>query len=161
MKAFSFPLRRLALLIAAAHSPCLLAAPAARIEFSIGNAVVVSAQGTERQARKGDTVNAGERILTRNGRAQLAFADGAFVSLQPNTDFGISEYHFSGKNDGKEKSILSLLKGALRTVTGLIGQGRRDAYQMQTPTATIGIRGTGGRIEVNEQGTFIAGSSGT
>jgi hypothetical protein len=35
------------------------------------------------------------------------------------------------------------LKGGLRTVSGLIGKrGNRDAYQMNTATATIGIRGT-------------------
>ncbi len=157
----SLTLRRLAILIAAAYSPCLLASPAARIEFATAEPVIVGADGRQRPALKGEQIVPGDRILTRAGRAQLAFADGAFVSLQPNTDFGVTEYNFKGSNDGTEKSVLSLLKGALRTVTGMIGRSKRDAYLMTTPTATIGIRGTGGRIQVNENGTFVAGTSGT
>lgn len=157
----NFNLRQLALIIAAIHSPLAFAAPAGRVEFATGEPVVIGSDGRERPARKGEPIVSGDRVMTRAGRAQLAFADGAFVSLQPNTDFGVEEYHFKGSNDGSEKSIFSLMKGALRTVTGLIGRGKREAYVMKTPTATIGIRGTGGRIEVNEQGTFILGTSGT
>lgn len=154
-------LRRLAFLVAAAYAPTVFAAPAARVEFSTSEPIIVGADGRERPARKGEQIVPGDRIQTRAGRAQLAFTDGSFVSLQPNTDFGVSEYNFKGSNDGSEKSVMSLLKGALRTVTGLIGRSKRDAYLMTTPTATIGIRGTGGRIEVNERGTLVAGTSGT
>jgi hypothetical protein len=49
----------------------------------------------------------------------------------------------------------------MRTVTGLIGRVNRNRYQVTTPTATVGIRGTGGRIEVLLDGsTLIAGTSG-
>jgi hypothetical protein len=49
----------------------------------------------------------------------------------------------------------------MRTVTGLIGRVNRNRYQITTPTATVGIRGTGGRIEVlNDGSTLIAGTSG-
>jgi hypothetical protein len=49
----------------------------------------------------------------------------------------------------------------MRTVTGLIGRVNRNKYQITTPTATVGIRGTGGRIEVLLDGsTLIAGTSG-
>jgi hypothetical protein len=38
---------------------------------------------------------------------------------------------------------MSLLKGGLRAVTGLVGKrGNLDAYRVTTTTATIGIRGT-------------------
>lgn len=156
-----FHMRKLALLIATCYAPGAIAAQAARIEFATSEPVIVSADGRERPARKGEAILAGDRVQTRAGRAQLAFTDGAFISLQPNTDFGVAEYSFNGRNDGKEKSVLSLVKGALRTVTGLIGRSNRDAYVMRTPTATIGIRGTGGRVEVNDRGTFVAGTSGT
>src|SRR5690606_28908415 len=38
--------------------------------------------------------------------------------------------------------VFRLVKGALRTVTGFIGRSNRDAYKVNTATATIGIRGT-------------------
>lgn len=152
---------RVALLMAALYTPALWAASAARVEFAFGNAVLIGSDGKERPAVKGDSLSPGERIQTRAGRVQVAFSDGAFVSLQPNTDFGIDQYAFSGKADGTEKGVFSVLKGALRTVTGIIGRGRKDAYRIETPTSTIGIRGTGGLIEVTDAGTRIIGTSGT
>jgi hypothetical protein len=57
--------------------------------------------------------------------------------------------------------VFGLVRGALRTVTGAIGRVNRGAYQIQTPTATIGIRGTGGLIQVLGDGTTrVISSSG-
>lgn len=156
-----FPVRRVALLVAAIYAPAALAAQAGRVDFTTGEPVLVGSDGRERPVHKGDQIGVGDRILTRAGRAQVAFADGGYVSLQPNTEFGVEEYSFNGRNDGSEKSVFSLLKGALRTVTGIIGRRNRDAYTMRTPTATIGIRGTGGLMEVNDTGTLVRGTSGT
>lgn len=63
------------------------------------------------------------------------------VSLQSDTEFRIDNYH-SGKPDGQEKGFFSLLKGGLRTITGLVGRVNRSNYQVTTNVATIGIRGT-------------------
>jgi hypothetical protein len=49
----------------------------------------------------------------------------------------------------------------MRTVTGLIGRTNRDRYQVATPTATVGIRGTGGLIQILDDGaTLVQGTSG-
>jgi hypothetical protein len=46
-------------------------------------------------------------------------------------------------------------------VTGLIGRVNRNRYQVATPTATVGIRGTGGLIEILQGGaTLVQGTSG-
>jgi hypothetical protein len=49
----------------------------------------------------------------------------------------------------------------MRTVTGLIGRTNRNRYRVATPTATVGIRGTGGLIQVlNDGATLVQGTSG-
>lgn len=116
-------------------------AAAARVEFATGNVMAVSSAGP-RPLTRGAELNTGETINTGDGRAQLRFADGAMMSLQPNTEFRIDDYNFSGKNDGSEKGFFSLLRGGLRTISGYIGKGNRDAYKVTTSVATIGIRGT-------------------
>jgi hypothetical protein len=137
------------------------AAPAGSVDFSVGNVVATGADGRPRALAKGAELNAGDRILTNDGRAQIRFADGAYVSLQPNTDFAIREFRYEGRTDGSERGVFGLLKGAMRTVTGAIGRVNRAAYQIQTPTATIGIRGTGGLIQVFDDGrTLLVGTSG-
>lgn len=119
------------------------AAGSARIDFAIGNVLAVAPSGTQRPLSKGGEVFSGETVRTGpDGRAQLRFTDGAMISLQPQTDFRLDNYHFSGQSDGQEKGLFSLLRGGLRTITGLIGRANRENYKVTTSVATIGIRGT-------------------
>lgn len=130
-------------LIAAAY-PSATWAMAGRVDFAVGTVYAVGANGQSRTLVKGATVDAGDAINTgANGRAQVRFSDGAYISLQPNTVFRVDQYRYSGKADGSEKGFFSLLKGGLRTISGMIGHVNRDSYQVSTPAATIGIRGTG------------------
>ena len=160
----SFRLNRSGMLLAliSAAFASEAGAVAGRVEFAIGGATVSGANGQQRPLTKGVDLDTGDTVRTTgDGRAQIRFTDGAYVSLQPNTEFAIKDYNFQGKTDGSERGIFGLAKGALRTVTGLVGRVNRNRYQITTPTATVGIRGTGGRIEVLLDGsTLIAGTSG-
>ena len=136
-------------------------AAAGRVEFALGAANVVGADGRTRPAARGAELDTGDVVRTNEGRVQVRMTDGAFISLQPNTEFGIKNYKFEGKADGSESALYSLVKGAMRTVTGLIGRVNRNRYQVATPTATVGIRGTGGLIQVlNDGSTLVQGTSG-
>ena len=152
--------KRLALLLAMVFSSGVYGAVAARVDFLAGDPILLGSDGKERPLKRGDTLSAGERIQTRSGRVQLSFTDGAFVSLHPETEFGVEQYAYQGKLDGSEKGFFKMLKGTLRTITGMIGRGKKDVYRIETPTATIGIRGTGGLIQVNDNGTSVFGTSG-
>ena len=163
MTAAPFRYRQLAWLVSAALAGAgsAIAAPAGNVDFAIGGVTVTGADGKARPAARGQELQSGDQIVTTNGRAQIRFTDGAFVSLQPNTEFAIRDYRYDGKTDGTERGVFGLVRGALRTVTGAIGRVNRSAYQIQTPTATIGIRGTGGLIQVLDDGTTrIRGFSG-
>jgi hypothetical protein len=137
-------------------------AAAGRVDFTTGGATVSGSDGRQRPLAKGTDLDSGDTIRTdAAGRAQIRFPDGAYISLQPNTEFSIKEYNFEGKTDGNERSFFSLAKGAMRTVTGLIGRVNKNRYQIATPTATIGIRGTGGIIQIGVDGsTVVTGTSG-
>ena len=136
-----------------------LAQGAARADFVSGPVVAIAADGKQRALPKGGEVRSGETVSTGDGRAQLSFTDGAIVSLQPKTDFRIDEYTFVEADPGKEKGFFSLLKGALRTITGRVGKANRSAYKMSTTVATIGIRGTeyGARLDNGLTASTIAG----
>lgn len=136
-------------------------AAAGRVEFAVGPVNVVGSDGRTRPAARGTEVDTGDVVRTNDGRVQVRMTDGAYISLQPNTEFGIKDYKFTGKADGSESALYSLVKGAMRTVTGLIGRVNRNRYQVATPTATVGIRGTGGLIQVQNDGsTLVQGTSG-
>jgi hypothetical protein len=67
------------------------------------------------------------------------------MTLRPNTQMKIEDYRFRDDRPQDDNSFFRLIKGGLRTVTGLIGKrGNLDAYRIGTSTATIGIRGSSG-----------------
>ena len=109
------------------------------MDFAIGDVAAVNKAGQSRPVAKGAEIEEGETINTNSGRTQLRFSDGAFVSLQPQSAFRIDQYRYDGKQDGSEKTFLSLLKGGLRTVTGLVGRSNKKNYQVSTTVATIGF----------------------
>lgn len=130
-----------ALLIALSISSTAMAA-AGKIEFVHGAAIIVDSSGNARPADKGSEFDAGETLQTIEGRMQAKFVDGGYISLQPNTSFKVEEYHYNGVADGSERGIFRLIKGGLRAITGVIGHANKPNYRMDTPVATIGIRGT-------------------
>ena len=100
-----------ALLLAADLSAALAATPAGRFLFARGQVSVTGADGVQRTAHRGASVFSGDTISTAQCRAQIRFTDDGFISLVPNTRFGIDEYQFT---DGEQESghiVFSLLKG--------------------------------------------------
>ncbi len=138
----TFLLKASVIAVAAVFSQGVLAKPAGNITFKSGDVSITRADKTVVKAEKNVVLNEGDTIETKNGRIQLAFIDGGKVSLQPNTIYRINKFEFSGKEDGTEYNFTELVKGGLRTISGLIGHKNRDHYQVKTVVATIGIRGT-------------------
>lgn len=88
--------------------------------------------------QSGDTLN-----TQKDSYAQIKFADGAQITLKPNTSVKIENFNFNEAEPQKDNFLFALVKGGVRAVTGLVGKrGDPDAYKMGTETATIGIRGT-------------------
>ena len=118
------------LLIACLYlSPTAFADPVGTVTFKSGDATVTRADHSSVAAEKNTALNAGDTVETHDGRVQLALIDGGKVSLQPNTIYKINKYEFSGKEDGSEYAFTELVKGGLRTISGLVGHKNRDRYQ--------------------------------
>ena len=119
----------------------LAQSPAGTVEFTTGQANIRSAAGQVSAATRGAPVSAGDTVETQSGRLQLRMIDGAYISLQPQTSLRVQAYAMAATAT-EERGFLSLLRGGLRTVTGLIGRTKRESYRLTTTTATLGIRGT-------------------
>ena len=113
------------------------------IEFATGDAGVLDAQGSRRLAQKGDALAPGDLVQTAEGRVQIRFSDGGIVDLAPQSAFRVDSYRFDGAEDGTERKFMTLVKGLLRTISGAIGHAHQETYRLDTPVASIGIRGTG------------------
>lgn len=153
-----FKLKSQAILLAAisAAFPVTAYCAAGRVDFVIGNVEAIGTTGTRHPLSKGAEINAGEAISTAAGaRAQVRFADGGYVSIQPNTMFRVDEFNYQNKTDGEEKGFFSLLKGGFRAITGAIGHVNKNTYRVKTPAATLGIRGTGYNMALRDDGLFV------
>lgn len=104
---------------------------------------VKKADGTSKILSVKSTVNEGDVIATEaDTYARVKFVDGGEVVLRPNSQLKVESYRYEEAKPQSDNVFLGLLKGGLRAVTGLIGKRNQDKVAYQTPTATIGIRGT-------------------
>jgi hypothetical protein len=122
---------------------------AGTVVFKIGDPIVTNKQGS-RDIIKGDDLGSGDTILTQSGIVQIRFADKSFISLKPKTEFVIDTYNYDQNDASSQQSKYKLNYGEIRTVSGLIGKTNQKDYSIETPVATIGVRGTKFRVVVLE-----------
>ena len=85
----------------------------------------------------------GTTVLTGPGaQTVIRFDDGHAVVLNENTEFRVNQYSFDKDRPQSDNIAIQLFKGAMRSVSGLIGTRNRQSFALIVPQATIGIRGT-------------------
>lgn len=104
------------------------------------------ADGGIRILSRGSEVNVGDTLTTQaDSYGQLSFSDGSTMTMRPNTTMKVDAYKFDMERPQEDNVFFRLIKGGLRTATGLIGKrGNMGAYRIGTSVATIGIRGSVG-----------------
>lgn len=81
-----------------------------------------------------------------DGEVQLQMGDGGLIAVRANTKMRVAQYVANG--DAGDKSVLGLLEGGLRSVSGWIAKFNPNGYQIRTSIATVGIRGTDHETQV-------------
>lgn len=103
--------------------------PAAAAEFN----------GGSRTLAVGSDISLGERIVTGvSGEVQVLFVDQTRLVVGPGSALLIEAYLMRG-NGSAEQFAINALGGTYRFITG---NSPKSAYQINTPVATIGVRGT-------------------
>lgn len=144
MTAASFAARTvLALLLWASAHLGWAAGEAGTVERLLGTVSAQSANGSLRILSQDSLFWPGEIILTESdSAANLRFADGAKLALRGNSRLVVERYDYSFLKPEEDNIAMRLLKGGMRTVTGLAGKRSPASYKNQTLVATVGIRGT-------------------
>jgi len=90
--------------------------------------------------QKGDAISEGDVVNTGGrGFAVIQLRDGTKMTLRSDSTFAVDKYSQGTKDDSL---LLRLVKGGMRSVTGLIARRNPQAMRVNAGTATIGIRGT-------------------
>ncbi len=104
---------------------------------------VKRADGTSKVLSVKSEVNEGDLLTTEaDTYARIKFADDSEIVMRPGTQLKIDSYAFNPAKPENDNVLVSMLKGGMRAVTGIIGHRSQDKVNFSTVTATIGIRGT-------------------
>lgn len=125
---------------------------------------VTHADGVHKLLSVRSDIYEGDMLRTeKDTYARIRFTDKTEVVLRPGTEFRVDSYRYSeNAEEAKEDSfVVSLLRGGLRAVSGLIGKREPKKVKVKSVSATIGVRGTHwGAIECNNDCSDIQSASG-
>ena len=87
----------------------------------------------------GDSVFRNELVRTgADSTAKLVFLDSTNLAIGPTSRVTLDQFVYAGEYNG-QKMTVNLAKGIFRFTTGALD---KKAYEISTPTASIGVRGT-------------------
>jgi hypothetical protein len=87
----------------------------------------------------GDSVFRNETVRTgADSTAKLVFLDSTNLGVGPVSSVKLDQFVYVGESNG-QKMTVNLAKGVFRFTTGALD---KKAYEITTPTAAIGVRGT-------------------
>lgn len=116
---------------------------------SVTGVVKVTRQHETFAATGGSTLQVSDRVVTAPGAsAAIVFRDGTLLTLGSGADILVRDYVFEPK-DNKFAFTLYLAKGSAIYESGKIGKVSPQSVKVETPKATVGVRGTRFLIEVN------------
>jgi hypothetical protein len=116
--------------------------PVAVSAQSIGSAAAVKpeAHGGGSPLQAGSSLYTNETVSTgQAGIAELQFNDNTKLSVGPTSTVRLDKFVYDPNNKGAGKVAINATKGAYRFITG--SQDKKN-YEINTPYATLGVRGT-------------------
>lgn len=114
---------------------------AGEVARASGSAEIRSAGGEIREAKKKLPVFVGDTIKTgSNGQVMMRMEDRSTMLVRPNSEVVIEAFQYERRPD--DVASTDVLAGAIRSVTGKIGQSNPENVRFSAGTATVGIRGT-------------------
>ena len=108
----------------------------------------------------GDTFQQGAAFTTgTDGQVSIKFEDGQVAVIAPISQFVATTYVFNKTKVTDSNILLSLTRGGLRFVSGVIATTSREKFAVRTPTATAGVRGSDGTLALGGDGSIMASTS--
>lgn len=120
-----------------------------------GNGEITRVSSTDSFTAKIDSdIFSFDDVRTGNGRLAIKFLDSSIVKLTEHSKLVIDEYIFD-PDPSKSKMALNMASGTARFISGAFGKIDKENITINTPTATIGIRGTDFTTTVDELGRSL------
>ena len=102
-------------------------------------------------AKIGDPVFRGDVVQTgADGKVGITFTDGTAFNLSSNARMVLNEFVYDPNGTGNS-TLFSLTKGTFTFIAGKVA--KTGHMKIDTPVATMGIRGTTPHVEISDDGT--------
>ena len=128
------------------------------VDTSEGTVTATGVDGNSRVLGVGEKIYQGDEISSDQASSiNIIFADGSSLSLGENSNVVIDEFIYD-PSDSIGEFGLEIVEGVFVFVSGEIAANDPDGVVVNTPIATLGIRGTtvAGRVSADAQGTTIS-----
>lgn len=122
---------------------CARAEQVAGMVIQLNGAMTAQGSGRVKALALRSEVESGETLVTAPlTYAKVRFSDNSELTLKPGTTVRIDHFSFDGARPDRDKATYTLVTGGMRALTGLLGKRSKERLAFNTPSATIGIRGT-------------------
>jgi hypothetical protein len=112
--------------------------------------VLIERAGNIIKAEEGTPVYPNDTVRTgADGSVGIMFKDNSRISLGPNSRLELKKFVFKPAQ-GEFSMINKLIKGTASLVSGKMSKLSPESVVLETPTSTIGTRGTTVNIKINE-----------
>lgn len=112
----------------------------ALVKILEGSAFTVQS-GARQALTVGQPIYQKDIVETASGSVGLTFKDGSRISLGPNSRVEFKAFEYAPK-DNRLAFLVHMIKGTMQYVSGIIAKLAPDAVQIETPVATVVVRGT-------------------
>ena len=110
-----------------------------------------SEDGSEVVTKKELDIFSDDIVMTGKGKTAIQFLDDTRVDITEHSKLIIDAFVYDAETSTGSLSIKASL-GTIRYASGLIAKNSKQNVKIQTPTATIGVRGTDFSMTVDELG---------
>jgi len=114
------------------------------------------ARGKQKVAgTKGAEVQSNDIVTTRGGVANIVFVDNTKVKVSENSRLLLDDFVYDPKKSDAGKLAMKVGLGAVRYASGQIAKTNPQQVAVNTPTATVSVRGTDFSLVVDEAGRSL------
>ena len=93
-----------------------------------------------------------DEVKTTRGKVGITFQDNTTVQVNENSKLVIDDFVFDPKKPSAGKMALNMASGTVRYASGAVAKNNPNKVAINTPTATIAVRGTDFTATVDELG---------
>jgi len=139
---------------------CLIAAVNATAQIGTvsdhkGNGCEIQRDKTKLTGNKGTTINTMDTYVTSSCSSNIVFKDDTKLKITENSRVLIDDFVYDPKASDAGKLAVKVGMGTVRYASGQIAKNNPQRVAVNTPTATIAVRGTDFTMTVDETGESL------